>query len=211
MTFSQLGLRFFFSSSQNQFLRLRKTKKNKAPQAKSSIRRRKKGVHPHLTNNNRQILYTFGAVELLHCIEELSDSVNEYLHESVSLRTSARMCWSDYAVECLIPSHVLGEILSSRHVWSSGAPAASPPFFLHTHLLSSFWTSHDHRCHPFPPPGSCLQFVSRIGFSNPTDRRFFIECCKLTLSRFPQVNLCTRKNPHEFMRVCTRGDSNSRN
>ena len=48
------------------------------------------------------------------------------------------------------------------------------------------------------PPGSCLQFLSRIGFSSPTARRFFIECCKLTLSRFPQVNLCTRKSPHEF-------------
>ena len=27
------------------------------------------------------------------------------------------------------------------------------------------------------PPGSCLQFISRIGFSNPTARRLFIECC----------------------------------
>ena len=27
------------------------------------------------------------------------------------------------------------------------------------------------------PPGSCLQLLSRIGFSNPTARRFFIECC----------------------------------
>ena len=27
------------------------------------------------------------------------------------------------------------------------------------------------------PPGSCIQFLSRIGFSNPTARRFFIECC----------------------------------
>ena len=32
-----------------------------------------------------------------------------------------------------------------------------------------------------------------------------------TLSRFPQVNLCARKRPHEFIRVFTRGDSNSRN
>ena len=29
---------------------------------------------------------------------------------------------------------------------------------------------------PFSP-GSCHQFLSRIGFSNPTARRFFIECC----------------------------------
>ena len=27
------------------------------------------------------------------------------------------------------------------------------------------------------PAGPCLQFLSRIGFSNPTARRFFIECC----------------------------------
>ena len=26
-----------------------------------------------------------------------------------------------------------------------------------------------------PPPSSCLQFLSRIGFSNPTARRFFID------------------------------------
>ena len=47
----------------------------------------------------------------------------------------------------------------------------------------------------FLPPRSCLQFSSRIlvGFSNPTARRFFIEGCQLTLSRFPQVNLCARK------------------
>ena len=27
---------------------------------------------------------------------------------------------------------------------------------------------------PFPPPGSCLPILSRIGFSNPTARRYFI-------------------------------------
>ena len=74
-----------------------------------------------------------------------------------------------------------------------------------TLLLSSFWISRGHRCRPFSPPGSCLQFLSRTEFSNPTARRFFIECCELTLSRFPQVNLCTRTSPHEFIRVCTRG------
>ena len=63
---------------------------------------------------------------------------------------------------------------------------------------------------PFPP-GSCVQLLSRMGFSTPTARRFFIECRKLTLSRFPQVNLSTRKRPNEFIRVCTRRGSNSRN
>ena len=31
-------------------------------------------------------------------------------------------------------------------------------FFLHAHILSSFLTRRGHRCHPFLPPGSCLQF-----------------------------------------------------
>ena len=34
---------------------------------------------------------------------------------------------------------------------------------------------------------------------------------KLTLSRFAPVNWCTRKSPNEFIRVCTRWGSNSRN
>ena len=60
-------------------------------------------------------------------------------------------------------------------------PKSEPPtvflfifLFFSTHLLSSFWTSRGHRCRPFFPPGSCLQFLSRIGFSNATARRFFI-------------------------------------
>ena len=48
-------------------------------------------------------------------------------------------------------------------------------FVFFTLLLSTFWTSRGHTCRPFPPRVSCLQFVSRIGFSNPTARRFFIE------------------------------------
>ena len=83
-------------------------------------------------------------------------------------------------------------------------------FFSHAftfQLLGKPWS----QVSSLSPPGSCLQYLSRIGFSSPTARRFFIECCQLTLSRFPQVNLCARKSPHEFIRVCTRGDSNSRN
>ena len=50
-------------------------------------------------------------------------------------------------------------------------------FLFRTLLLSSFWTSRSHRCRPFfSPPGPCLQLLSRIGFSTPTARRFFIEC-----------------------------------
>ena len=49
-------------------------------------------------------------------------------------------------------------------------------FFTHTYFPAS-GQSRGHKCHPFFPPGSCLHFLSRIGFSNPTTRRFFIECC----------------------------------
>ena len=87
-------------------------------------------------------------------------------------------------------------------------------FFSHAstfQLLDKPW-SQVSSLPPPPLPGCCLQFLSRIGFSNPAGRRFSIECCYLTLSRFPQVNLCARKSPKEFERVvCTRGDSNSQN
>ena len=45
-------------------------------------------------------------------------------------------------------------------------------FFFHTHLLSRFWTNRGHRCRLFPP-GSFLQCLSRIGFSNPTCSSIF--------------------------------------
>ena len=50
-------------------------------------------------------------------------------------------------------------------------------YFFRILLLSSLWTSGDHRVSSLLPPGSCLQLLSRIGFSNPTARLFFIECC----------------------------------
>ena len=49
-------------------------------------------------------------------------------------------------------------------------------FFFHTstfQLLDKPWS----QVSSLLPPGSCLQFLSRIGFSNPTARRFFTECC----------------------------------
>ena len=49
-------------------------------------------------------------------------------------------------------------------------------FFLHAftfQLLDNPWS----QVSSLLPPDSCLQFLSRIGFSNPTARRFFIECC----------------------------------
>ena len=48
-------------------------------------------------------------------------------------------------------------------------------FFFHTstfHVLDKPWS----QVSSLLPPGSCLQSLSRIGFSDPTARRFFIEC-----------------------------------
>ena len=48
--------------------------------------------------------------------------------------------------------------------------------FLHTstfQLLDKPWS----QVSSLLLPGSCLQFLSRIGFSNPTARRLFIDCC----------------------------------
>ena len=61
------------------------------------------------------------------------------------------------------------------------------------------------------PPGTCLQFFSRIGFSIPTARRFSSCVANSRFRAFGESILCTRKSRYEFIRVCTRGDSNSRN
>ena len=64
-------------------------------------------------------------------------------------------------------------------VFSFGYYVATSPFvFFVSHtftfqLLEKPWL----QVSSLLPPGSCLQFLSRIGFSNPTARRFFIECC----------------------------------
>ena len=70
-------------------------------------------------------------------------------------------------------------ILTSKRL----APPAVFIFLFLALLLSSFWTSRGHKCRPFSPPVLAFSFLSRIGFSNLTARRFFIECCYLTLSR----------------------------
>ena len=76
--------------------------------------------------------------------------------------------------------------------------------FSHTSAFQRFWTSRGHRCPPFFPPVLAFNFLSRIGCSNPTARRFFHRVLLThSLAFFPQVNLCTtRKSPHEFIRVC---------
>ena len=45
-------------------------------------------------------------------------------------------------------------------------------YIFFTLLLSSFWTRRGSQVSPLLPPGSCLQFLSRLGFSNPSARDF---------------------------------------
>ena len=74
-------------------------------------------------------------------------------------------------------------------------------FFL---FLSSFWTSRGHRylVSSFPPPGTCLQFLSRTGLSNPSACRFLIESRSRAFRK--SICLCTRLSPYEVIRVCHR-------
>ena len=49
------------------------------------------------------------------------------------------------------------------------------------------------------PPGSCLEFLSRIGFSNPIARRFFVGCCYFPRSRaFRKVICAQEKSPRIY-------------
>ena len=43
------------------------------------------------------------------------------------------------------------------------------------------------------PPGSCLNFSSRKGFSDPAARRFDIECCELTRSCAFRKSICAQE------------------
>ena len=73
-------------------------------------------------------------------------------------------------------------------------------FFYRTFLLSSLWTSRGHRCRPFSPPGSCLQFLPRIGFSNPTARRFFN---RMMLTHAVALSACQFVHKKKSQRIYT--------
>ena len=52
---------------------------------------------------------------------------------------------------------------------------------------------------PFSPPGSCLQFcIAHRVLANPLLVVLHRVLLTQTLSRFPRVNWCTRKSPHDF-------------
>ena len=89
-----------------------------------------------------------------------------------------------------------------RQVWPRGSFFCCLIFTFQ--LLDKLWS----KVWSFRSPGTCLQFLSRIGLSIATARWF----SSITLSRFLGVNWCsTRKRPYEFIRVCIRVDSNSHN
>ena len=109
---------------------------------------------------------------------------------------------------CLPPNH---DARSSTVILVLRIATSCSKFFCFVLSHSSFWTSCGLRCPPLSPPVRAFSFfiVHRVQHSHCSS--ILIECCYLTLSRFPRVNLYTRKSPYEFIRVCTRGDSNSRN
>ena len=84
--------------------------------------------------------------------------------------------------------------------YSQRVPRASNvlrSLFFVSFLFSSLRTSCGLRCRLLPR--TCLQFLSRIRRVQHSRRSsIFIECCKLTLSRFARVNLCTRK---KYLRI----------
>ena len=66
-----------------------------------------------------------------------------------------------------------------------------------------FWTSRGHRCRPFPPPVRAFIFIAhRVQHSHRSS--IFIECCLLTLSRFPPINALSKK---KSLRVCALGEN----
>ena len=74
-------------------------------------------------------------------------------------------------------------------------------FLFHTFLLSSFWTKPWSQVSSLLPPGSCFQFLSRIGFSNPTARQFFH---RVLLTHAPALSACQFVHKKKSLRIYTR-------
>ena len=77
-------------------------------------------------------------------------------------------------------------------------------FFPHTstfQLLDELWS----QVSSLLPPGSCLQFFRAYRRVQQSHCSSIFHRVYITLSRFPQVNLCTRKSPNEYIRVYTAG------
>ena len=66
-------------------------------------------------------------------------------------------------------------------------------YFFPTVLLSNFWTSVVTVVVPSSPRYLPLKFLSRVGFGNPTARRFFIDCCYNLRSRASRKSICAQE------------------
>ena len=111
-----------------------------------------------------------------------------------------------YHIPCVIPTELCIYILRCARKPGHGHQAHF--LFFRTLLLSSFYTSRGHRCRPFSPrflPSICTAHRVQQSHSSSVFHRAFHALA------LPQVNLCTRKSPYEFIRVWTPRDSNSRN
>ena len=71
---------------------------------------------------------------------------------------------------CTIPPYIAPPTVNRHYIVSFFL------LFFHTstfQLLDKPWS----QVSSLLPPGSCLPFLSRIGFNDPTARRFLLECC----------------------------------
>ena len=84
-------------------------------------------------------------------------------------------------------------------------------FFAHFYYTFQFLDKPWSQVSSLLPPGSCLQFLSRIGFSNPTARRFSSSVANSRSRAFRKSICAQEKLPTNIIRVCTRRGSNSRN
>ena len=85
------------------------------------------------------------------------------------------------------------------------------PFFSVSVLLSRFWTSGGLRCRPCSPPGTCLQFLSCVGFSIPTARRLSSNVANSRFRAFRESMCAQEKVPTILSSTRTyalRGDLN---
>ena len=122
-------------------------------------------------------------------------------------RVRPYVCTSRPAVQtdCKLPCYACG-----TNVWV----CAVCVFFSHSSTLQLLFCGQAvvTGIAPFPPRFLPSIFIAHSVQQSHCARRFFMECCKLTLSHFPHVISCTRKSnlcairkdPCDFIRV-TRG------
>ena len=121
-------------------------------------------------------------------ISPRQESMFKYMEPPKNLRWTSPLLGARHP-PCSVHHHQYFPLLSTRPISPNNAAhgtvqrdsvdnKASLFFFSFSHtftfqLLDKPWS----QVSSLLPPGSCLRFLSRIGFNDPTARRFFIECC----------------------------------